>query len=154
MLTLLGSLLGFLTSAVPQLFGLIQDWQDRKHELAILDDRQMQMQTLGHTQRLEEINVSADIAESQALYRHDAQASGVKWVDGLRSSVRPMITYAFFLLFAAVKGSGLYLLIAVEGLVLAEALPWIWDDETAALFAAVVSFWFGARSLAKARGGR
>lgn len=152
MLTLLGSLLGFITSAFPQLLGLIRDWQDRKHELAILD-RQMEMQKLGHTQRLEEIAVAADIAESQALYQHDAQPSNVKWVDGLRSSVRPMITYAFFLLFAAVKGSGLYLLIAVEGLVLAEALPRIWDDETAALFAAVVSFWFGARSLAKAREG-
>ena len=153
MLTLLGSLLGFITSAFPQLLGLIRDWQDRRHELAILD-RQMEMQKLGHTQRLEEIAVAADIAESQALYRHDAQPSGVKWVDGLRSSVRPMITYAFFLLFAAVKGSGLYLLIAVEGLVLAEALPQVWDAETAALFAAVVSFWFGARSLAKAKQGR
>lgn len=153
MLTLLGSLLGFITSAFPQLLGLIKDWQDRKHELAILD-RQMEMQKLGHTQRIEEIAVAADIAESQALYRHDAQPSGVKWVDGLRSSVRPMITYAFFLLFAAVKGSGLYLLIAVEGLVLAEALPQVWDGETAALFAAVVSFWFGARSLAKAKQGR
>jgi hypothetical protein len=37
----------------------------------------------------------------------------VEWGDGLRASVRPMITYAFFLVFAAVKGSGLYLLIAV-----------------------------------------
>lgn len=153
MLTLLGSLLGFITSAFPQLLGLIKDWQDRRHELAILD-RQMEMQRQGHTQRLEEIAVTADIAESQALYQHDAQPSNVKWVDGLRSSVRPMITYAFFLLFAAVKVSGLYLLIAVEGLVLAEALPRIWDNETAALFAAVVSFWFGARSLAKAREGR
>ena len=89
MLTLLGSLLGFITSAFPQLLGLIRDWQDRKHELAILD-RQMEMQKLGHTQRLEEIAVAADIAESQALYRHDARASGVKWVDGLRASVRPM----------------------------------------------------------------
>jgi len=89
MLTLLGSLLGFITSAFPQLLGLIKDWQDRRHELAILD-RQMEMQKLGHTQRLEEIAITADIAES----------------------------------------------------------------ETAALFAAVVSFWFGARSLAKAKQGR
>ena len=153
MLILLGSLLGFITSAFPQLLGLIKDWQDRKHELVKLD-RQMEMQRQGHTQRLEEIAVAADVAESLALYRHDAQPAGVKWVDGLRSSVRPMITYAFFLLFAAVKGSGLYLLIAVEGLVLAEALPQVWDDETAALFAAVVSFWFGARSLARAKQGR
>jgi hypothetical protein len=33
-------------------------------------------------------------------------------------------------------------------------LPQVWDDEIAALFAAVVSFWFGARSLAKAKRGR
>lgn len=63
MLTLLGSLLGFITSAFPQLLELIKDWQDRKHELAFLD-RQMEMQKLGHTQRLEEIAVTADIAES------------------------------------------------------------------------------------------
>jgi hypothetical protein len=48
---------------------------DRKHELAILD-RQMEMQRQGHTQRLEEIAVTADIAEAQALCRHDAQPSG------------------------------------------------------------------------------
>ena len=66
-------------------------------------------------------------------------------------SVRPLITYAFFALFASVKGSGLYLLIAVEGLLIAEALPRIWDPETQALFAAVMSFWFGNRTLSKLR---
>ena len=69
-------------------------------------------------------------------YRHDKPV-GVAWVDALRASVRPIITYAFFLLFASVKGSALYVLIAVEGLLLAEALPRIWDPETQALFAAV-----------------
>jgi uncharacterized Tic20 family protein len=47
MLTLLGSLLGFITSAFPQLLGLIRDWQDRKHELAILD-RQMNTSNNGY----------------------------------------------------------------------------------------------------------
>ena len=86
MLTLLGSLLGFISSAFPDLLRLWQDHQDRKHELAILD-RQMEQMRLGHTQRLEEIAVEADIAESKALYRHDSRPSGVKWVDGLRASV-------------------------------------------------------------------
>ncbi len=153
MLTLLGSLLGFVTSAFPDLLGLFRERQDRKHELAILD-RQMEQMRIGHKQRLEEIEVQADIAESQALYCHDAQPSGVRWVDGLRASVRPLVTYAFFLLFSGVKGSALYVLIAAEGFVLAEALPRIWDEETAALFGAVVSFWFGSRSLAKLRQGR
>ncbi len=152
MLTLLGSLLGFVTSAFPDLLGLFRDRQDRQHELAILD-RQLEQMKRGHQQRLEEIEVQADIAESKALYRHDKPV-GVAWVDALRASVRPVVTYAFFLLFAGVKGSALYVLIAVEGLVLADALPRIWDPETQALFAATLSFWFGNRALSKLRQGR
>jgi len=151
MLTLLGSLLGFISSAFPDLLRLWQDHQDRKHELAILD-RQMEQMRMGHAQRLEEIAVEADIAESQALYRHDSRPSGVKWVDGLRASVRPVITYAFFLLFTTVKTAALYVLVNEQGLSIIQALPKIWDPETQTLFAAVMSFWFGQRALAKARG--
>jgi hypothetical protein len=150
MLTLIGSLLGFVSSLFPDLLKLFRERQDRRHELAIMD-RQMEMMRSGHQQRLEEIQVQADIAESQALYK-SAVPTGVKWVDALAGTVRPVITYAFFALFAAVKGSALYVLIAVEGMLLAQALPQIWDPETQALFAAVMSFWFGQRALAKARG--
>jgi len=62
------------------------------------------------------------------------------------------LTYAFFLLFAVVKLSTLYLLISVEAISLAAAMPQIWDKETQALFAAVMSFWFGARMFSKKRG--
>ena len=151
MLTLLGSLLGFVSSAFPDLLKLWQDHQDRRHELAILD-RQMEQMKLGHSQRLEEIGFEADIAESQALYKHDSQPSGVKWVDGLRASVRPVITYAFFVLFTVVKVSTLYVLMAEEGLAFVIAIPKVWDPETQALFAAVMSFWLGQRALAKAKG--
>ena len=145
MLTLLGSLLGFATSAIPDIMSMFRERADRAHEFAVLD-RQMEQKRLGYTQRLEEIEVQADIAESKALYRHDAALGGSsRWVDSLRASVRPLITYAFFILFASVKGSGLYLLIVVEG------LPRIWDPETQALFAAVMSFWFGNRTLSKLR---
>ena len=68
MLTLLGSLLGFLSSAFPDFLKLWRDHADRKHELAILQ-MQMKQQRQGHTHRLEEINVQADIAESRALYK-------------------------------------------------------------------------------------
>ena len=92
MLTLLGSLLGFATSAVPDIMSLFRERADRRHELAVLD-RQMEQMRLGHNQRLEEIEVNADIAESKALYRHDAALGGSsRWVDGLRASVRPLIT--------------------------------------------------------------
>ncbi len=69
MLTLLGSLLGFLSSAFPDVLKLWRDHTDCKHELAILD-RQMEAQRQGRTQGLEEIHVQTDIAESKALYRY------------------------------------------------------------------------------------
>ena len=52
MLTLLGSLLGFLSSTFPEFLKLFRDSQDRKHELAILD-RQMEQQRLGHSSVLQ-----------------------------------------------------------------------------------------------------
>ena len=58
MLTLIGSALGFATSFVPRIFDMVDEWQDRKHELSMVD-RQMQMAALKHEQRLEEINVQA-----------------------------------------------------------------------------------------------
>ena len=150
MLTLLGSLLGFVSSTFPDLLKFWQDKQDRKHELQILD-RQMEQMRLGHTQRLDEIAINADVSQSLALYKHDSQPSGVTWVDGLRASVRPMITYGFFILFAWVKLSAVVLLMNQGGLSINEALVQIWDGETQALFAGILSFWFGSRSLAKRR---
>ncbi len=66
--------------------------------------------------------------------------------------MRPVITYAFFTLFTAVKLSTLYVLMAEEGLAFVIAIPQVWDPETQALFAAVMSFWFGQRALNKIRG--
>lgn len=150
MLTLLGSLLGFVGSAFPQLLKLFQESQDRRHELAILD-RQMEQQRQGHSQRLEEVRVDGDIKQPIALYEHDKQPAGYKWVEALRASVRPVLTYSFFMLFAAVKIAGLYTMVSFDGLSLAVALPLIWDAETQTLFAAVMSFWFGQRALNKNR---
>jgi len=151
MLTLIGSLIGFISSAFPDLLKLFQDHQDRKHELAILD-RQMEQAAQGHSHRLEEINAQADISESRALYRHASLPAGYKWIEGLRASVRPVITYAFFTLFAVVKYAGLQSLLD-QGVPVTQALIAIWDPETQALFAAVISFWFGQRALNKFRKG-
>lgn len=151
MFTLVGSILGFLGSAFPEIIKIFQERQDKKHELAIMD-RQIEMAQQGHTQRLEEIQSQADIAESRALYRHASQSSNVAWVEALRASVRPILTYAFFLLFATVKVAALTIFITHEDADIATALIQIWDSETAALFAAIISFWFGQRALTKLLG--
>ncbi|NDG05442.1 MAG: hypothetical protein EB121_08890, partial [Alphaproteobacteria bacterium] len=86
MITLLGAIVGFISAAFPDLLKLFKDSQDRKHELTILR-LQMEQQAQGHANRLEEIHVQADIAESRALYK--TFYSGIRWVDALNGTVRP-----------------------------------------------------------------
>ncbi len=149
MITLLATLAGFISSAFPDVLKLVRDRADRKHELAILD-RQLEAQREGHTQRLEEIQIQADMTESKALYQHASLPSHVKWVEALRASVRPIITYAFFALFVFVKVMTLITLMQ-QGFTVINSVLTIWDDETQALFAAVMAFWFGQRSVTKSR---
>jgi hypothetical protein len=141
MITLLGSLLGFLSAAFPDFLKLYQNAQDRKHELRILE-LQMQQQTQGHVNRLEEIQVNADIAESQVLYK--TYNVGIRWVDALNGTVRPVIAYSFFILYAAVKL-----------MQFSADLPWLlWTAEDQAIFAGIISFYFGQRAMAKLRSGK
>lgn len=141
MITLLGSLLGFFSAAFPDFLKLWKDVSDKKHEITLLK-MQMDFQAQGHQQRLEEINVNADIAESQALYR--TYSTGIRWVDALNGTVRPVIAYSFFILYAVVKG-----------MQFSADLPWLlWTEDDQAIFAGIISFYFGQRAMSKLRQGK
>lgn len=146
MITLLGSLLGFISATFPSILKLWQDASDKKHELAVLQ-LQMQMQAQGHQERLEEINTNADIAESAALYK--TYTTGIEWVDALNGSVRPVIAYCFFMLYAAVK------FLSYAAIAHADAVPFVvlhdtlWTEDDSAIFAGIISFYFGQRAMAK-----
>jgi hypothetical protein len=146
MLSLLGSLLGFGTSFLPKVMEFFQDKQDKKHELQVMEVQIRQQKELA-TQKLEAINVEADIREIEALQK-SMQPTGNQFIDGYRASVRPTITYAFFLLFIFVEISA-YLSLTAAGVSGLNAVQIIWDEETKALFAAVISFWFGGRAIAR-----
>jgi hypothetical protein len=141
MITLVSSLIGFISAAFPDFLKLFRDAQDRKHELAILA-MQMEQQRLGHSNRLEEIQLNADISETQSLYR--TYTIGIRWVDALNGTVRPVIAYSFFILYAVVK-------IMQFSANLPELL---WTAEDQAIFAGIISFYFGQRAMAKLRSGK
>ena len=148
MISLLGSLLGFGTSFLPKVFEFFQDKSDKKHELAVMEVQIRQQKELA-TQKLEAVNVDADIREIESLHR-SMQPSGVKFIDGLRGSVRPVITYAFFGLFVFVEVSA-YLALTAQGVSVLDAADATFDQDTRALFAAVISFWFGGRAINRMR---
>ena len=148
MITLLGSLLGFISATFPSLLKLWQDSSDKQHEITLLK-MQMEQQAQGHTERLDEINAQADITESEALYK--TYTTGIDWVDALNGSVRPVIAYAFFLLYALMK------LLSYAAVSNSPSVPFVvlhdtlWTEDDAAIFAGIISFYFGQRAMSKLR---
>lgn len=113
-----GLIIGLLSAIIPQGLKFWQDKKDKEHELKLLG-LQMQAQTQGHIQRLEEINAEADVKESEAVYKayqpvSEYPKTGNKWVDGIgaimviginifNSSVRPAVAYWIVGLYAYLK---------------------------------------------------
>jgi len=147
MISLLGSLLGFATSFAPKVIDVVKDGQEHKHKMELMR-LQMEMAEKGTTLKLKELDAEADIAESKGIYEHDKHLDGGSFVNALRASVRPVITYMFFGLFIAIEVVTLISLLR-SGQDLVTALPMLWTDETMAIFAAIISFWFGNRAVSK-----
>ncbi len=146
MITLLSSLLGFFGSAFPDFLKLFKDAQDRQHELKILE-LQLAQQAQGHSNKLEEIRASADISESQALYK--TYSVGIHWVDALNGTVRPVLAYAFFGLYALTK----MLQFSLIDDTIPASIFILWQEEDQAIFAGIISFYFGQRAMSKLRKG-
>jgi len=147
MMTLLGSLLGFGTSFLPEILNFFKKSQENKHELQKM---QMEIELMAKRSELkiQELDKQAEIKETEGLYKHDSVDAG-GFINALRGSVRPIITYAFFSLFVAIKITALLSLMGNGGMGWTMALDTIWDDQTAGLFASLMSFWFGSRAVSK-----
>jgi hypothetical protein len=139
MFGLLGTILGFASSAVPAITDSFARKQDNELRASGYDHDLKMYETMG-----------AD-NEHDRLIQHDISINqGVGFIAGLQKSVRPVITYAFFLLFATIEIT-LLLEALKTGIDFAEAIQVLWDDETKGIFAAILAFWFGSRAIDKAR---
>lgn len=170
MIALLSALLGFASSAVPDLFKLVRDGKDRAHEITLLTlqmDFEREKLRLGQSEniaargeRLAAIELSAFTSEQEALNaRLKENLTGIHWVDALAGSVRPIITYAFFWLYFLVKCAQFHLLIDPafpwqQTLTTSQALVALWTEEDIAIFSAVIAFWFGQRAMTKVKHAR
>jgi hypothetical protein len=171
MLTLVSTLISFLSGGLPKLLDFFQDKSDKSHELKLAQiqtERELQLAAAGFTaqQKIEEIKldeirtqtasaekvslIDAQKAEMSAIYAHDESLSEgtSKWMKDLRASVRPVITYGFFFLLVAIDATLAYkgIISGVDFNTLANQL---WDDETQALFASIIAFHFGGRAFGK-----
>ena len=161
MIALLSALLGFISSATPEMLKLFRDAKDRAHEITLLKLQMEHEQQRWNSERaessaeravrLEAIMLEAAKTEDLVLNaRLKEQLTGVRWVDAMAGSVRPLLTYSFFLLYAVVKAAQFHLMIDpvlpwTTPMSMAQALSMIWSEEDIAIFSAIMAFWFGSR---------
>ena len=148
MIALLGSVLGFGTSFLPQVLSFFQQKQEHKNKIEELKIRG-ELAAQGVELQLQVLDKQAEIEETKAIYNYANPSSGFS--AGLAASVRPVITYLFFALFMATKAV-IMIKVIQDGGNWMTGVDLMFDPETEALFAAIISFWFGNRAVSKFMG--
>lgn len=143
MITLISTIVGFLASLLPAVVKIVEKKTDYSHEYKL---RELEVaaakEGIALQTRLEQIK--ALIEQNRAIYVHDESLVGNDFINNLRASVRPVVTYVFFLLFFIIKTMVLMAGIQ-QGLPLDQLINLIWDEYTASIFGAIIAFWFGSR---------
>jgi hypothetical protein len=130
--TILGSILGFAGSALAPIVGYFEKKNSAKHEIA----------KLGKAAEM----IQAGFEQDQVMYALTARSDEHKRL--LAKMVRPILTYSFFALFAVVEMSTLNHALSA-GTEFNTAILQVWDQDTQAIFATIITFWFGNRVFEK-----
>lgn len=154
--TLVGGLLGGLFRLMPELLRTLDRRSERRHEIA-MQDRALEHERLRGPSRMPEMGAEAEppwsSSTSKAL-RDDISSRGelvgVRWLDMLSSSVRPVVTYGFMVLYCAAKTAA-FVGGTASGGDWSHAAQQAWTEADQALWAGVLNFWFLGRVLDKVR---
>lgn len=149
MSAIIGSIIGLGASVATGVIDIINKDKEQKAKIAEMQAQTELLKVQSMTKieemkiaselKVKEIGNQADIEEGTKLIEHDMSLQSSGWMSNLRASVRPVITYVFFLFFLMAKISILFGFIAFADKIL--------DAETMTLFSAVLSFWFGSRTI-------
>ena len=147
MLALLAPFFGILGSLLPSVVRIFERKQEIKYEIELtkikLDAAERTADLQFHVEE-----IKADSESRQSALDHDKSLDGGKFINTLRASIRPVVTYTFFFVFIAVKIAAAYVMIKT-GQSIPEMLNAVWDIETMSLFSTIIAFWFGSRTIEK-----
>jgi hypothetical protein len=155
MLELISVLGGGIFRLFPSILDFFHKKQEMDHELNLLD-RQMALAKVQGEQKLAEIQQQTEGDTERAwgnalteAIKAQGAPSGIKWVDALSASVRPILTYWWAIgLYSTSKGIEIYIALLAATPIAAIA-PILVTDFDRAVIGSVVGFWFADRALRK-----
>ena len=148
LLTLLSPFLGILGSLLPSIVRIFEMKEQMKYNLE-LNKIQIEAATQNAQITLAIEDAKAGVADAESVRSFDNNIDGGRFINALRASIRPVVTYTFFITFIAIKLAVVTVMI-YNGESMTAMIGAVWDQDTMALFGAVMGFWFGTRMLEKA----
>lgn len=140
MIAILSTLFGVISGILPNLVKLMEIRTQNKHDLEMLK-LQLDAQARG-------LEFQTITDEGKSLRDHDLYVSTGGYMELIRASIRPFITYFFFFLFCGIKITAATFMFH-NGYNALEVLNAVWDSYTMAIFGSVMGFWFGSRAITK-----
>ena len=147
LLSLLSPLLGIFGSLLPSIVRIFERKQEMQYDIE-LTKLKMDAATLQSTANIDIEALKAMASEGQSVRDHDSKLDGGPLLNALRASIRPVVTYVFFIAFILIKFIALWVMIQ-SGTSIPDILNEVWDAETMSLFSTILAFWFGSRIMEK-----
>jgi hypothetical protein len=156
MFEIFGLVFGGVSRLAQHWLDLSEKEKERSHE-AVMFDKQVALQATnqkfeGEMKRAEYSAKDASDEWSAILASVTAQAEADKAAGGkmaaLSASVRPMLAYSFFGLYASAKAAALWMLLSQDAQV-AEAVKLAYTEFDATIMSSVISWYYADRSLRK-----
>lgn len=140
---LLGALAGF-APAISQYFTMKAN---NAHQLAMAQV-QLEATKIGKALEVDFARAESDVRQADRIYSFANQPSGYRFIDALVVLVRPLITIVVFSMWVALT-SLLFVYAVNKGYDAGQIYKLLWDEQTQAIFAAIIGFWFGNRMMVR-----
>lgn len=146
MISLLSLVIGALAPSLPSIITILQNWFQTKGQIELI---KIQGELKMEQSKFDAMVASAQaaLAEANSLRDHDKALIGQSWFfDAMRSSIRPVVTYLFILLFFGIKFLFIYQMVNTIGVDWITASRAVLDSDTTEIFSSIICFWFGSRT--------
>lgn len=145
MIAVLSTIFGILGGILPNIVKILEMRTSYKYEIELTKIR-LEAASRGLDMQFATEAVKAEVNESISVRQHDSTIVYNDFLNTLRASVRPLLTYFFFFLFCSIKITAASLMFnsGYNGI---EVLNAVWDIHTTAIFGAICGYWFGSRSM-------
>lgn len=147
---LAGGVVGALARLAPEVLSILDKRNERKHEKE-MTELNMKFEELRHQNAvdlkdldIEQSRFAAAMPVLQSSIQAQAQQTGIKFIDALSATVRPVITYWLFFIYALVK-VGIYSTYVNAGVAADQAMVALWGPEDTTMLSAVLTFWYVGR---------